>query len=143
MIKKAGAHAIIRTRAVPGASGDCILLLRRGFTAPVAPGLWSLPGGVIDKGETAKQAMIRECAEEIGLVDWYAFSYKGFPTIKVPEHPVSYFVITMQYLPMIMLDRSFENIGFMWATEEDTKQLPIRVEDAEAIQQFWRLSHNV
>jgi 8-oxo-dGTP diphosphatase len=28
---------------------------------------WSFPGGVIDKGETPKQAAIREVAEEVGL----------------------------------------------------------------------------
>jgi len=30
------------------------------------PGIWCLPGGHIDRGETPKQAVIRECQEECG-----------------------------------------------------------------------------
>ena len=44
-----------------------ILLLRRGKTAPWEPGKWSLPGGVIDPGETPEQAAIRETYEEVGI----------------------------------------------------------------------------
>lgn len=43
------------------------LLLRRGKTAPYAPGLWNFPGGHIDKGETAIDAARRECEEEAGI----------------------------------------------------------------------------
>ena len=43
------------------------LLLRRGKTAPWEPGKWSLPGGVIDPGETPEQAAIRETYEEVGI----------------------------------------------------------------------------
>lgn len=43
------------------------LLLRRGQTAPYAPGLWNFPGGHIDKGETAEDAARRECQEEAGI----------------------------------------------------------------------------
>ena len=31
-------------------------------------GMWGFPGGGIDKGETPKQAAVRECQEEIGVV---------------------------------------------------------------------------
>ena len=44
-----------------------VLLLRRGKTAPWEPGKWSLPGGVIDPGETPEQAAIRETYEEVGI----------------------------------------------------------------------------
>lgn len=42
-----------------------LLLIRRGH-AP-SRGRWSLPGGRLEPGETAQQALIREMAEETGL----------------------------------------------------------------------------
>lgn len=43
-----------------------ILLILRG--QPPAEGLWSLPGGRIEAGETADAAVVREVREETGLV---------------------------------------------------------------------------
>jgi 8-oxo-dGTP diphosphatase len=42
-----------------------VLLIRRG-TAPLL-GEWSLPGGVLECGETLREAVIREAHEETGL----------------------------------------------------------------------------
>ncbi len=42
-----------------------VLLIQRG--APPAAGQWSVPGGLVDPGETLKQACIREAREETGL----------------------------------------------------------------------------
>ena len=45
---------------------DCrVLLIRRG-QAPLL-GEWSLPGGVLECGETLREAVIREAREETGL----------------------------------------------------------------------------
>jgi 8-oxo-dGTP diphosphatase len=42
-----------------------LLLIRRG--TPPGKGLWSLPGGRVEKGETDVEALTRELAEETGL----------------------------------------------------------------------------
>ncbi len=44
----------------------CLLLIERGFEPHL--GHWSLPGGVIDEGESAEEAAVRETLEETGLV---------------------------------------------------------------------------
>ncbi len=43
-----------------------VLLIRRG-QAPLF-GEWSLPGGVVECGETLREAVIREAREETGLL---------------------------------------------------------------------------
>jgi 8-oxo-dGTP diphosphatase len=45
--------------------GDCVLLVERG--KPPVSGVWSLPGGHIEPGETARAAALREVAEETGV----------------------------------------------------------------------------
>lgn len=45
--------------------GDDVLLVRRGN--PPRRGAWSLPGGKIEPGERARDAALREVAEETGV----------------------------------------------------------------------------
>lgn len=45
--------------------GRRVLLVRRG--KPPAHGKWSLPGGLVELGETTREAVRREIAEECGL----------------------------------------------------------------------------
>lgn len=44
---------------------DAVLLIQRG-TEP-GKGLWSLPGGRVELGETMAEAVVREFQEEVGL----------------------------------------------------------------------------
>ena len=43
-----------------------LLLIRRVETARLGPGLWGLPAGKIEPGETPAEAALREMEEEIG-----------------------------------------------------------------------------
>ena len=45
--------------------GDMVLLIQRG--AGSAQGKWSIPGGLVELGETTREAVVRELAEECGL----------------------------------------------------------------------------
>jgi 8-oxo-dGTP diphosphatase len=44
-----------------------VLLIRRPDDARTDPGLWDLPGGKMDHGETLEQVLEREVGEETGL----------------------------------------------------------------------------
>ncbi|HZP63603.1 MAG TPA: NUDIX hydrolase [Terriglobales bacterium] len=45
--------------------GDRVLLVKRGH--PPLLGAWSIPGGVLEVGETLREAAVREAMEETGL----------------------------------------------------------------------------
>jgi 8-oxo-dGTP diphosphatase len=58
------AHPLVGVGAVIW-DGSRVLLERRG--RPPAQGAWSLPGGLIEIGETAEEAVRREVKEECGI----------------------------------------------------------------------------
>src|SRR5215475_1802442 len=45
--------------------GDRVVLVKRGH--PPLAGEWSIPGGVLEVGETLREAAVREALEETGL----------------------------------------------------------------------------
>lgn len=58
------------THPIPGVGivvrkDDCVLLIQRGN--PPRRGHWSLPGGVLEIGETWREAAVREVREECGI----------------------------------------------------------------------------
>ena len=62
-----------------------ILLTKRSDKLKHFPGFWCIPGGKIDAGETAEEAVIREIKEEIGvdfIIDYFLGYYDEiFPDI--------------------------------------------------------------
>lgn len=54
-------------RLVGVAGGAAFLLCRRAKRLNAHSGQWALPGGRVDDGETAIEAALRECDEEVGL----------------------------------------------------------------------------
>ena len=62
--------------------GERVLIVRR--ARPPARGLYTLPGGVVELGETLEQAVIREIREETGL-DIEPLALAGFRQVISPR----------------------------------------------------------
>lgn len=48
--------------------GDEVLLCKRPLNKPLEAGKWEFPGGKQEKGETPRQALVRELKEELDVV---------------------------------------------------------------------------
>lgn len=77
--------------------GDEVLLVRRGQEP--ARGSWSLPGGLVELGETLEAAIRRELAEETGLtvtlLGISAVAERIFPD---PDGRIAYHYVLVDYL---------------------------------------------
>ena len=65
MCVRHGARMQVVCAIIENACGE-VLLCQRGAGRKLA-GLWEFPGGKIEEGETAPQALIREIHEELGI----------------------------------------------------------------------------
>jgi 8-oxo-dGTP diphosphatase len=72
---------------------DCQVLLIQRAKPPV--GLWSLPGGHVEFGETAKAAAARELLEETGVVAELTEFVGLYEIIRV--HPALHYVVACYY----------------------------------------------
>jgi 8-oxo-dGTP pyrophosphatase MutT (NUDIX family) len=77
------------------------------------PGAWGLPGGKIESGETLRDAMLRECQEELGFVPNYI---KLLPLEKFTTadggfaYHTFYCSVASEFVPQL----NNEHIGYAW-----------------------------
>jgi mutator protein MutT len=57
----------VAAKAIVRDGNGRILLIRRPVDAARQPGLWDLPGGKMDPGETLQDTLVREAREETGI----------------------------------------------------------------------------
>jgi ADP-ribose pyrophosphatase YjhB (NUDIX family) len=114
------------------------LLIRRG-SAPLK-GEWSIPGGLLEVGETLEQGVVRELAEETGLevqvIELIEVFERIFPappsadgTPGDPWRPQYHFVI-LDYLCEIhggTIAAASDALEFAWAREEDLMKFDVTV----------------
>jgi 8-oxo-dGTP diphosphatase len=118
--------------------GGQTLLIRRG--GPPLKGEWSIPGGLLEVGETLEQGVMRELAEETGLevrvIELIEVFERIFPappsadgTPGDPSRPQYHFVI-LDYLCEIRggtLSAGSDALEFAWASEEALAKFDLTV----------------
>jgi len=103
-----------------------VLLVRRGN--PPAKGIWSVPGGAVELGETVRQAAQREVREEtgldvqigevVGVVDFISSDVRG---------ETEYHYVIVDFIgrnPRGMLRAGGDVSDVRWVSPEDMSSLP-------------------
>lgn len=76
---------------------DCVVLVQR--AQPPLQGEWSLPGGVVEVGETLEEAVAREALEETGLVVEVGAAIEVLDRIhRDDDNRVEYHYVVIDYL---------------------------------------------
>jgi mutator protein MutT len=79
-----------------------MLILKRRPDDPLYPGLWGLPSGKVEPGETPNEAMFRELLEETGiwtnLIEILGKCYVIYPKIQFVYHMFRYDIEDWMFL---------------------------------------------
>lgn len=100
-------------------SYDQFLLLKRSLTLAERQGLWTIPGGAVEKGETPQKAAVRELSEEAGLF----FSTLPMPFMTSKDGGYKVFSISCTNQPQPRLDH--EHFDYKWVTIAEAEALPL------------------
>lgn len=100
---------------------DKVLLVQRGNNP--GKGIWTIPGGYVDHGESIEQAIIREIQEETGI------KTKPLSIIALRDRPAekhnTYIVFLMQFLSGTLQAQPEEVSDLGFFTLEKCQSLPI------------------
>ena len=113
-----------------------VLVVRR--LNPPLQGQWSIPGGLVETGETIKQALIREIREETGLAVEPIELIEVFERIlRDTESRVQYHFVVIDYLCRILSGEASPRTDvseIQWTRLEDLPELGITPETSSVMQ---------
>lgn len=113
---------------------DKILMVRR-HPQKFQGDTWGIPGGKLDPGETARQAVIRECWEEVGLeVDDRALIHLETVYMRFHSHDAIFHMFYHRFfdVPVITLSLS-EHTEARWVTIPESLELNLIAGGRESI----------
>lgn len=114
-----------------------VLILKRTHTSH-SEGSWCLPGGKIDYGQTAEQAVAKELSEETSLVctsSKFLFYQDSLPIIEGDMHCLNlYFECTISG-DIALNEGSGE---YAWIGQDDIDKYDIAFRNDEALIRYWK-----
>jgi len=121
-----------------------VLLVKRGH--PPLAGEWSIPGGVLEVGETVREAAAREALEETGLVVEPKELLGVFDRIlRDPANKVRYHYVLIDFLCRQVggeLRAASDAAEVRWCTPAEVETLPLPKDTAEVIRLGFESSGN-
>jgi mutator protein MutT len=116
-----------------------ILLIRRAFEP--GKGKWSIPGGLVEIGETLSNACVREMEEETGIKIQVLELINGFDMI-VPDESgkIKYHYVLIDFLarPVGGTEKSsIEVLEMKWVTYEETRKMDMTNSARKALQELF------
>lgn len=107
--------------------GSEVLLTRR--RNPPGEGLWGLPGGVVELGETVREAIVREVKEECGIeVEPIKLLEVYDSIVRDEEGRVKFHYILSEFLCKVVggsLKPSSDALEARWVPLNELEELPI------------------
>ena len=109
-----------------------ILFMRRTATDPWKPLKWDIPGGGVDRGETASRAARREAREESGI----SLDYLELLTVqRMGNYARAIFFAELPFRPRVSFPDG-EHDRFLWLTPREALKLPMIPGLKKAVRQF-------
>jgi ADP-ribose pyrophosphatase YjhB (NUDIX family) len=123
-------------------SGDRALLIRRG--RPPLEGEWSIPGGMLELGETLIEGVERELAEETGMEVRVAGLIEVFERISLDaEGRPQYHFVVLDYLCEVVRGEArsgSDAIETAWATDAELAQYSLTPSATRVIRKAFEMS---
>jgi mutator protein MutT len=128
---------IVAVRAIIPSGVKKILLLKRESNDAFG-NLWCLPGGKIEFGQTAKEALTREIKEETSLKcssARFLFYQDGLPQNAGENH---YLTLYFQCQANGEIQLNQESSEFVWIGQDEIDKYNIAFKNDEAIKKYWK-----
>lgn len=117
-----------------------VLLVKRG--KPPSKGVWALPGGRVDLGESLQEAAQREVAEETGIVIRAGRPFFTFDLIEKDEDGRIRFHYVIVDLEAEYVDGQphpgDDAVAARWVTENEYKQLTVSLPTKRLLREAFR-----
>ena len=116
-----------------------ILIVRRAYDP--AKNLWSLPGGMVELGESLKESIVREIKEELGIkiIPLCLFDVAEYIENDISGKVKYHFIILVYYAEIDKPDSitlSDEITDARWISPEDALKLKLTKSTREIIKKF-------